>query len=324
VEALAELGDKRAVEPLVSFFSSSNRPTDITVERAIIEALEKSGANKEQIGDAYIKALGNPEYYYVKEAAIALEQMGDKRAILPLIRQLASVRIENVSDIVIILEKLGATKDQITEEYIKELGEHSISNDVWKRWTAVWRRYSAVWILGEYGDKRAIEPLIGLFRYAEYMEYNSNRYDNDELDEFTQAKEALVKLGATKEQIGEACLNALENPVYGIQLRAFYSLIDLCDRRAIEPLMQVELESNFLGNPNHFFDTLEKLGATKEQMMEVAIKGLTSEDKWDRLVSIKKLVDIGDKRVANHIIQLIDNNDEDVRREAVNALEFLS
>ncbi|MDD5774772.1 MAG: HEAT repeat domain-containing protein, partial [Candidatus Omnitrophica bacterium] len=83
-KALGEIGDKRAVEPLIKAVEDSN--SDVRSEA--VKALAKLGALTVELEvKRYMIDLETPgNYYFREQAAEALGRIGDKRAIVPLIK----------------------------------------------------------------------------------------------------------------------------------------------------------------------------------------------------------------------------------------------
>jgi HEAT repeat protein len=82
-EALGELGDARAVEPLIKALGDRNNET---VRRTAAAALGKLGDGRAVV--PLIKALGDADRGVCVTAAEALGKLGDARAVEPLIERL--------------------------------------------------------------------------------------------------------------------------------------------------------------------------------------------------------------------------------------------
>lgn len=138
IQKLGELGDARAIEPLLPFVGSSNY-------HYAQEALEKLNVTKEQMVDAYIAALGKD--HATINAIQKLGELGDVRAIEPLLPLLSG---SNYTDVETALEKLNVAKDKMINQYRRVA---TSSNDL--------AQANALLKLGEYGD---IEFLIVLLQ----------------------------------------------------------------------------------------------------------------------------------------------------------------
>ena len=134
---LGEIGDPRAVEPLIRLVSTGQL---LFVGDNLVEALRNFGAPAIQL---LIKALGEGNL----AAAEALGEIGDKRAVEPLIKALGDddplVRDHAAS-------ALGEIGDKRAVEPLIKVLEDDVSD------VRMWAAYA----LGEIGDKRAVGPLI--------------------------------------------------------------------------------------------------------------------------------------------------------------------
>lgn len=133
-EVLGEIGDERAVEPLIDALKN-DKASD--VQRSAAEALGKIGDKR--VVELLIKALKDEDWQVRLGAAIGLT--GDKRAVEPLI-------------------------DALKDEY-------------------AWVRERAAEALGKIGDERAVEPLNAVL-------------EDKEMDVRTAAQTALDKIEKTK------------------------------------------------------------------------------------------------------------------------------
>ena len=82
--ALGNLGDKRAVSPLIYILSSERCPY---VRQAVATSLGQLG--EKRAVDPLIKALGDDSWWVRQAVATSLGQLGDKRAVDPLIKALS-------------------------------------------------------------------------------------------------------------------------------------------------------------------------------------------------------------------------------------------
>jgi len=76
IERLGQLGDKRAIEPLLGMLKSEYKEAEI--------ALAKLGASKEQMFNGFITVLSLESASARKNAVVKLGDFRDKRAIEPL------------------------------------------------------------------------------------------------------------------------------------------------------------------------------------------------------------------------------------------------
>lgn len=139
-EVLGEIGDARAVEPLIDAL----RDADYTVQWAAAEALGKIGDKKAV--EPLITTLKAGDEYLRERAAEALGDIGDKKAVEPLINALkdedesvrssAAEALGNIGDVRAVEPLIDALKDE--------------------DWYA---RCNVADALGEIGDKKAVGPL---------------------------------------------------------------------------------------------------------------------------------------------------------------------
>ncbi|MCB9757260.1 MAG: HEAT repeat domain-containing protein [Candidatus Omnitrophica bacterium] len=140
IQKLGELGDARAIESLLPLLSGSNY---VDVETSLI----KLNATKDQMVDGYMMVLGSYYAIGLKNAIQKLGELGDVRAIEPLLPLLSG---SNYTDVETALEKLNVAKDKMINQYRRVA---TSSNDL--------AQANALLKLGEYGD---IEFLVGLLQ----------------------------------------------------------------------------------------------------------------------------------------------------------------
>jgi HEAT repeat protein len=168
-EALGDIGDKRAVEPLIKALSDGGQEVRESAARALGEIGDKRAVKP------LIKALEDEDYSVRAIAAGALGNIGDKRAVEPLIKALKdkdfNVRYKAAKDNL----TLGTGKITISE-FAKRVKVNAMPSE---RSEA---RYRAAEALGNIGDTRAVEPL-------------TKTLEDGDRDVRNTAKEALKKLG---------------------------------------------------------------------------------------------------------------------------------
>ncbi len=139
-EALGNLGDARAVEPLIKALGDG----DEDVRHAAAGALGKLGDIRAV--EPLIKALGDGDGRVRREAARALGKLGDTRAVEPLIKALGGGDGRVRREAARALGKLGDAR--AVEPLINALLGHR------------YVRYEAAKALGKPGDDRAVKALI--------------------------------------------------------------------------------------------------------------------------------------------------------------------
>lgn len=195
VRALGELGDARAVGPLIAAMGEQSLGNDAA------QALANLGSPAVQ---PLIAALDDPDASVHWGAADALGRTGDARAVEPLIAHLR----EHPNSVISALQKLGDSR--AVEPLIAALGDDGYHV-----------RLDAVVALGELGDPRAVEPLIALLGDESHDVRNNAEY-------------ALEKMG---DAAVEPLIAALKDPNEDVRSKAAHALGNLGDARAMEPLM---------------------------------------------------------------------------------------
>jgi HEAT repeat protein len=149
-KALGEIGDARAVQPLMETLNSwedlkfvpFSNIGSLAVEASAAEALGKIG---KPAVEPLIEVLKVAKKHIRKGAALALGKIGDERAVEPLIEAL---RDEELGVRMDAAEALGKIGEPAVELLIQALKDED--SDV---------RYNAAVALGKIGDERAVEPL---------------------------------------------------------------------------------------------------------------------------------------------------------------------
>ena len=317
-KALAEIGDERAVEPLVQVLKDQN----IEVREAAEEALAKIKGKYPEVKDVsiskeeepkkkipsradvrrlaakkdlegLIEALGYGDEFSGSDAADALGEMGDARAVEPLIQALqdnnnqpvlrnsAALALGEISDLRAVEPLIQAFyKDPDVRwnagEAVGKMGELGVKpliqalknkdSDI---------REEAAKALGRTGDAGAIEPIIKALE------------DEDE-DVGREAAGALVEIG---EPAVEPLIQALKHKDSGVRGNAAWALGRIKDARAVEPLIQV-------------------------------LKGKNSDVRY---WAIYALEEIGDAQAIEPLVQVLKDKNEDskIREEAKEAIEEL-
>jgi HEAT repeat protein len=172
IRGLGNVGDQRAVEPLLAFLERGGDPLS-----SVIQVLVQIG--DERVGPFLIKVLNNPDATVRKAAAEGLEKFPDPKAFKPLCVLLKDEDKEVRSEAINALRKIGDKR--ALKHFIAALKK---DKDVWVRCRAIrgivdfadsgavkpliealqkdevgFVRVEAAQALGELGDKRAIESL---------------------------------------------------------------------------------------------------------------------------------------------------------------------
>ncbi|HTB62205.1 MAG TPA: HEAT repeat domain-containing protein [Opitutales bacterium] len=227
IDKLGDLGDKRALKPLVGLLKHGDR--DICSHAT--DALEKLGAGEKLILDANFNALSSKDLNVRYDAVRRLVDFGDKRAIEPLLVMLEDSDERIRSFAAASLPQLGASKEQMVNGYIAILFSKTLKRDLndefrFTRTTALEILINAIDKLGGVGDMNAIKPLLGLLKH-------------EELNVRSSAAKALGKLSVSKEQMVNGYLDVISSSrISEVAIYAMEKLGDLRDKRAIMPLLR--------------------------------------------------------------------------------------
>jgi HEAT repeat protein/predicted RNA-binding Zn-ribbon protein involved in translation (DUF1610 family) len=277
-EALVELRDSRAVEPLIKALENKNDE----MRNAAAEVLGELGDPRAV--EPLIKVLEKGAYYTV---AKALGQLGDSRAFEPLVKALEYNGLDINNATLLALGELGDPR--AFEPLVKTLEEG----------THYEYRGNAAEALGELGDPRAVEPLI-------------KALGDDDVVCFAAA-DALGKLGDLRAV--EPLINDLVNRNdywHWSRNNVAGALAELSDLRAVEPLIKV-LEKGYPGNPWHVTSdvhskaalALVELGDTRA--IEPLIRVLKNKSYAGRSAVAQALGEFGDIRAVEPLIKALDN-----------------
>jgi hypothetical protein len=169
--ALVEIGDARAVEPLIGVLSDEDDGYvygPYSVYSAVVEAL--GGIGDARAVEPLIELLEEDNWNVRSAAAKALENIGEP-AIEDLIGALDSSSVNSIWVYEAAAKALGGIGEPAVEPLINALGDE-----------VEYVREGAASALGEIGDARAVEPLIEALGDEDYNAREA-------------AKEALKKLG---------------------------------------------------------------------------------------------------------------------------------
>lgn len=255
---------------------------------------------------ALIKALGYTQDWTIRsQAALALGEIGDPQAILPLITALEDVDIRFTRSVGTALSQLA---DSNVEPFIDLLKHHSSSV-----------RKTAVVELKSKRDARAVEPLISVLQDAN--EDNSIRRD---------AAEALGRFGdsrAVDPLIKVLQIEAIPDSDIFLRVSAIEALGKIGDTRAADTLaakaqMPVEARSFLSQEFTAAAFALSKLGDVRA--IEALINGIDLGKSATRTRVQKSLQTLGDSAIEL-LLEALQRNDvkENGKRVAVEALRVI-
>jgi FOG: HEAT repeat len=158
--ALGKLGDKRAIKALMNLSTNSNL-SDIGINRAITMAINKSITSKEELFDVYLKLLTSSNRWTRINAVTGLEELGDKRAIGPLLEKLKDADTQWHAHGA--LNTLGASKQELVKGFLEALrsGDYGARRDAIRNLKQ----------FGDIVDKRTLKPLLVNF-YISDLNYH--------------------------------------------------------------------------------------------------------------------------------------------------------
>ncbi len=319
-KALSELGDTRAVEPLIKALSF----TFGFDEESIAEALGKLGDNRAV--EPLCKLLESNASSWGREAAVkALVKLGDLRAIEPLIKALED-KEEKVSGAAArALAMLGDARaveplivalgfkywgnPKAAAEALVELGEYSVDPLIKAIEDYPENRDEILFILQDLGNSRAVEPVI-----------KALLEDKDEYIRNIAAK-VLGELGDTRAV--DPLIKALGDKYDETRISAAKSLGKLGDARAVEPLIKTLDDKNYEVKGSAA-EVLGNLGDSRA--IEPLFKSLGNKsykDNWGRISIAKALGKLGDPRATEPLIQALRSDAAYIRKDAAEAISKL-
>jgi HEAT repeat protein len=230
----------------------------------------------------------DPKVQY--DAAEALGDLGDNRAVEPLATALKRDEFSGVrwkaSEA---LSKIGAPAVEVLIGALR----HDDDDVRWK----------AAIALGEIGDPRAIEPLITLLC---------------DKDRFVKSHAALA-LGAIGEPAVNPLLGALHEGDGNLRWGAAIALGKIRDPRAIEPLIRALADKY----ENVRAESASSLAAMGKPALGPLLRFLKFSDGPVRLEVVTVLGELHDTDAIQPLVQMLENADDDERKEIADALDAI-
>jgi HEAT repeat protein len=276
VEALGEIGDSRAVEPLIAVLNSDNKNVRLVAAKALVKIGDP------RVVEPLVAALKDMDRDVAEAAADALGQIGDARTVEPLV---------------------AALKDKDKRV-----------------------RRAAARALSLIGDARAVEPLVaalkdmdGDVRRPAARALKRLDWQPDQgaagaaywigLDQWDRC----VQIGAPAV---EPLAAALRDEDKDVRRAAAQALGQISDARAVEPLI-VALKDKDEYVREAATDALGRIGVPA---VEPLVAALRDEDKDVRRAAARALGQIGDARAVPPLIAAWGDKDGDVRQRVSQAL----
>jgi len=148
IRRLGELGDLRAINPLIKLLSFP----DISITWNAVDALDKIGFHPRNVDEAVVYLISSGKYDQIKTLG--------KKAVDPLLRLLLDGKSERLQTVINVLGDIGDKK--AVTPLLKILEDK-------EKW--FYLRQHAAMSLGQIGDERAVEPII---EFIESLDLESN------------------------------------------------------------------------------------------------------------------------------------------------------
>jgi HEAT repeat protein len=282
--ALGKIGDKRAVEPLLSILKETTASGRL--RWSIASALGEIGDNIAV--PALIESLRDRDSRMRRQSATALGKIRDKRAVDALLELLGDEDIITRTEASEALCNIGDPK--AIGPVIKNLED----GHMWK---------TAKFVV-QFGEQ-AVEPLIELLHIG-----NTNARER-----------AAWILGEIKDRRAvEPLILALNDGSENLKRTAIESLGKHGDVKAVGPLIAIFGSGN-LGLQTNAVDALVNIGAGATQLL---VESVHSNNPDVRKYSARTLGKLRNPHVVEALIELIDDENQEVRNEVVRALSSIT
>jgi HEAT repeat protein len=318
------------VDMVIPFLKNKDRSVELAAEGLIRKYRSESIVPLIQALDT----KGNP----TKKIIELLEQLGDERAVDPLIRLLES-NSEDLHETVV--HALGKLKNRRAVEPLLKLFDKCRKDNL---------RTYIIWALRDIGDSRAVSPLFDLLQkktttkdvrrtleialamlgdqrmFCRMMELFKGGYDVSPSDQ-SWAAAGLGAIGNT--EAVETLINALES---SFRITSAESLGKLKDKRAVKPLIKL---LNDLKNQKMLAENLYNKASVEandtslsDRQRKDAMHVIFNDPRFQVKSTIKAVInalgEIGDPQAVEAISQFNKDKDEEVRQCAISALKKLN
>lgn len=281
VEALGEIKDTRAIDPLITLLNDGDR--DVRIYTA--KTLGKIGDPKSV--EPLIRAL--EEEKWGKDtiaAAEALGEIGDSRAVDALITKLSF-------------------KDEVEEEQRNRFLRGEIPG-FWGSSHIL--RATAATALGKISDKRAVEPLV-------------NTLDDREIAPREAAKEALIMIGDDRTVgFVISLLTKYDSITYIVASEVLLKFGDSAIKSLIAALkksIKIEGERMYSGN---LINALRLIKDPRAVDPIIKVLKNVKENERERIYAVEALGEIGDHRAVGSLIKALKDKNWKVRMYIIEAL----
>lgn len=305
VKTLVEIGDIRAVEPLIKALKYSADD--------IVKAVVKVGGVRAV--EPLIQAIKDPNAAVRNGAAQALGMIADTRAVKPLIEALKDEAEPVQREAALALNMIGGEE---AEKAVKASAKFQF----------------LLWPSFENAMKtRDIEGLLKLLMHKKKSirqhavsgleELGWTPRDNTEQTHYLIAKDEWYELSKLGEITVEPLLQILKDGDGHTRSRAAYALGMTGDKRAVEPLTQA-LTDEDVGVQNYAYQALRDIKIApleKKRDVEGLIRALQDNDRYIRSSAAQALGRLRDARAVEPLNQALNDRSVIVRIEAKQALE---
>jgi HEAT repeat protein len=352
-DILGQIGDDRAVEPLVARVRQGDRE----VRAAAMDALKRIGDARaimpliavlrdqdqgESIRDGAAKALATIGFPAVKPlvatlldddddlvcigAAKALGKIGSTEAVEPLIDTLQDGTDQNWEVRTAAVEALGEIRDDRAVEPLLT----ALQDEIQKV------RLAAVRALGMIGHSRAVKPLLHILEVgredereaaAEALGAIGDQRGVEPLKAVLKSKGGDLRTAAVKAlgAIGdpESLEAVIASVSSGSPPEAVNALGMFRDVRAVDPLVSILLSSDFHAQAQRKAagDALAKIGKAAVERLVDALKFALENSRHDiQLVAVEALGTAGDPRAVDVLVTALRREEPVLRRVTANAL----
>jgi len=287
VYSLGELGDQRAVMPLVEQLEDGNQEVRTRVIE-VLNWLTRDPAVKRVIIKKIIERL-NDDRWEVRWNIARLFcnhthssfLLTDKQAVMPLVERLEDEKWEVRSSAAFALGRLG------DQRAVMPLLER-LEDEKWKV------RKTAAFALGRLGDRRAVMPLL-------------ERLEDEKWEVRKTAARALGELGDKRAVL--PLVERLEDGEREVRKTAALALGRLGDQRAVLPLI-TRLSDSVLWVREKARASIKEIVnklANKQAVLKKIIERL-NDDRWEiRYNSTMALGELGDKRAVMPLVERLED-----------------
>ncbi|MGQ9908138.1 MAG: HEAT repeat domain-containing protein, partial [Candidatus Flexifilum sp.] len=334
-EALGELGDVRAVAPLIDRL----KDRDSDVRRAADEALVQIGAASVA---PLIECLKDEVWNVKRAAAQALGKLKDRRAVAPLIeclkdgdwevRRAAAWALVQLGDVRAVAPLIACLEDQedwvrgAAAEALGQLGDvRAVAPLIECLKDGDWEvRRAAAWALRQLGDGRAVAPLIDCLEDEIWIVRETASQALGQLGWQPQTQEQEITYWIAKRnwdalvEIGEASVAPIINRLKDEDTYVRQAAAKALGQLGWQPQTQEQQITYWIVNQN--WDALVEIGGASIALLIGCLK----DGDWDvRQAAVEALEKLGDRQAVALLIDCLKDRDWEVRRAAAEMLGHL-